>query len=188
MKDKQASHQKMLELTDHMGSADRGSIAEQWYVGVYGTKDTTTHPKLEKAKLEKPKPGFDKVELTQDRVPDLVEGSKVKDVKDVRGALGERDTQQAADFEKLVGKKIEVEGKLVHVDELVHVFPEPEGAAANAEYIAKKLDRSPVSQSFEIFDRAGERKIITKADLVRGKFNVEGGVDGLAKAIKAWAK
>jgi hypothetical protein len=64
----------------------------------------------------------------------------------------------------------------------------PDGARANASYIAATLAESAVTQSFEIFNSRGERKIVTSADLARGTFNKEGGQAGLVKAIQEWAR
>lgn len=69
--DKAASHAEMLELTDGMGSGDRGSVAEQWYHANYEPK-AERHVTFDKGKMKAL--GID-LEMT--REPDIVGGKKI---------------------------------------------------------------------------------------------------------------
>jgi hypothetical protein len=182
--DKAASHAEMLELTKGLGSADRGSIAEQWYKANYAPT-AERHVTFEKEAMK-----AQGIELETTREPDIVGDSKIREVKHTSGGLGERDKTELKDYAKLLDKKIIIgEGadkKTYNLKEMIVVFPEPTGGHANADNIAKLVTDKRLS--VEVFNSSGERKVIDTNDLKKGKFNVDGGEAGLIKAIQDFCK
>ncbi len=120
-----------------------------------------------------------------ERVPDLIDGNQLKDIKHVSGALGKDVETQLADFQKLVDRELNVGGTIYELDTLTVVLTEPSGVRANAEYMAKMVDDPRFK--FEIFNSRGERMTINR-DTLSSTFNPGGGPEGLAAAIKAWAQ
>jgi hypothetical protein len=180
--DKVASHAELLELTEGLGSGDRGSMGELWYHANYEPK-AERHVVFEKEATNKQ----GGVGLTETRKPDIVGKTKINEIKHTNGSLGPRDRAEIEDYTKLLGRKIEADGKTYNLTEMAVVFPEPAGGNANAKYISELVSDKRIS--VEIFNSKGEKKTITNADLKKGgKFNPGGGEEGLIKAIKAWAE
>ncbi len=134
VQDQIASHRELLRLTKGLGSADRGTIAEQWYAKMYASDAAKRHVRFTGKETE-PNLVFGKGE----RVPDLIDGNQLKDIKHVSGALGKEVETQLADFRKLVDRKLNVGGTIYKLETLTVVFTEPSGVRANAEYMAKML-------------------------------------------------
>ncbi len=118
VQDQIASHRELLRLTKGLGSADRGTIAEQWYAKMYASDAAKRHVRFTGKETE-PNLTFGKGE----RVPDLIDGNQLKDIKHVSGALGKDVETQLADFRKLVDRELNVGGtiyELEHVDRGIH--------------------------------------------------------------------
>ncbi len=194
-----ASHRELLKLTEGLGSGDRGSMAEQWYVQIWGAKNANgepmakRHPEFSKSEMAKLGIKFHQ-DSPEKRIPDLIDGQKLnrlKDIKHVTGKLGADDVIQLADFAMLLTKPITIGGVTYTFESFTVVFTVPAGARANAAYIAEILGPNNVnakSMAFEIFNSHGERKVITTEHLARSDFNISGGADGLISAIQSWAK
>jgi hypothetical protein len=175
-----ASHKAMLEATEHLGPADRGSIAEQWYVRMYASPDAVTHVKFTKAEMAQ-----QGIILAKDRVPDIIDGTRLKDVKHVTGPLDADNKLQLEDFAKLVGPELLVDGRTMKLESMSVAFPDPLGVAANAQFIAGLVSSPNIT--VEIFNRRGDRIIVSVADRARSSLNPRGDVKGLVQAIKAFA-
>jgi hypothetical protein len=178
--DKAASHAEMLELTDGMGSGDRGSVAEQWYHANYEPK-ADRHVTFDQASMNK-----QGISLTETREPDIVGKTKINEIKHTNGPLGDRDLKEIADYRKLLDKKITVGKETYNLKEMTVVFPEPNGGHANAKNIAEFVTDKKIS--VEVFNSKGEKRVITTDDLKKGTFNTAGGEDGLIKAIQDFCK
>jgi hypothetical protein len=192
----------MRDFTDGLGSADRGSIAEQWYTKVYEggefldaahkvpNERVARHPKFVEAVLEA-------AGITQDkssRVPDIIiETTTIKDIKHVTGPLSQESITQLEVFAEMVGKTLKAEGvggqpgELYTPESLVVVITEPMGAVKNSETIVRMVARETVS--FEIFNEHGDRKLVTSADLETiSDLNPSGTREGLINGIEKWAQ
>jgi len=184
--DLKESHKAMLEVTSKMGSGDRGSISEQWYKAKYES-GATAHVEFKKSDQtpvdpKKPTQGQTPrdLPLTKDRVPDLVNGDQLKDVKHVKSVLDQGDRAQIDEYVNvLVGQKITINGKEYNLKKATVVFTEPVGGGKNADYIAAKTSKD---LEFEIFNRSGERRTINEASLERHQRDAR----ALAADIRAW--
>lgn len=185
--DLKASHKAMLEVTGKMGSGDRGSIAEQWYKAKYesGATAHVEFKKSDKTPVDPAKPTQGQtprdLPLTKDRVPDLVNGDQLKDVKHVKSALDAGDQAQIKEYvDVLVGHKITIDGTPYELKKATVVFTEPVGGGKNADYIATKVSDK---LEFEIFNKSGERRTVNEASLERA-----GGPGALATEIRSWVE
>ncbi len=176
--DRAASHKAMLGMTARLGSADRGSIAERWYLKMYASPDAVAHIKFTKEEMAK-----QGITLTKDRVPDIIDGNRLKDVKHVTGTLDSDNQLQLNEFSLLVDRSLTVDGKSLKLESMSVAFTEPAGGAANASFIGELVARGPQFTA-EIFNARGERRVISSVDLVKGQFNTVGGRPGLIQAIR----
>ncbi|MFY0568239.1 DUF4157 domain-containing protein [Archangium lansingense] len=159
---KAASHTEMLRLTRDLASADKGSIAERWYMEMYGKArggETQVSISKEQAKALN-------VELLENRRIDVVEGDTIRELKNVSGPLGKRERDQVMDLLKLVGKRLPRKGgetdTIARVNETIL---DPRGALANAAWMYVML--APAAKrplQFEIYNSRGESMIITSAN------------------------
>lgn len=152
---RQASYQEMRRMTDGLAASDKGSLFERWYKVVLSPSGAQ-HIEVEAAKLKALGSTYDKT-----RVIDLLEGDAIHELKRVAGPLGEHDLGQFADNMIMVGKKLEIGGQPVR--RAVYSFPIPEGVQANAKWMGRQLSDYPNTLTFEVFNAAGERRILSAA-------------------------
>jgi hypothetical protein len=164
--DPKTSHQKMLEITEKLNSADKGTLAEEWVQKTrqkareaVGLKDEVP----EKVSVKK----SDHPALTKDRQLDRVEGDTINEIKSTDSYLSTTDKAEIADHLKLIGKEgvtIDVRGTPRIVRRERVTFLHPEGARKNADYIARQL-RASESFSVEVYNMAGESRVFTEATI-----------------------
>jgi hypothetical protein len=155
----QAKHQELIRFTEELNGADKGKFHEKWYKEVYG-KDAVEQQRISKA--DATKQGLD---FERDRIPDLIEGNQIKEIKGTSDKITERDTSQFRDLlqvaEKDGGSSIKLaDGSERTVNKLQYVFTDPKGVQANAKWMRTQIEKSPKNVSFEVFNAKGERKII----------------------------
>jgi hypothetical protein len=147
-------------LTEGLNGADKGKFAEKWYKEVYGV-GADGQVKIPKAEMDRLGLDFEK-----GRVPDFVQGDKIKEIKAIKDKItpGSRDQKQFDDIIKAAERDggIEValnDGTRRTVDKVSYVFTDPRGVKANAQWMAQQLKGRP-KLSFEVFNTKGERMII----------------------------
>ena len=148
---------------------------------MYASGEAIVHVRFSRAEL-----AAQGISLSQDRVPDLIDGKRLKEIKHVTGALDARARDQLEDFARLIDRPLVVNGKPMRLDSMAVVFTEPAGARANANHIVNLLKQNK-GLAVEIFSGAGERKVIVAADLRKSAFNPTGTDAGLAAAIRDFA-
>jgi hypothetical protein len=164
----QAKHQELIRFTEDLNGADKGKFHEKWYKEVYG-KDAVEQQKISKA--DATKQGLD---FERDRVPDLVEGSQLKELKGTSDKITERDISQFNDLlqvaKKEGGTSITLkDGSQRSLNKLQYVFTDPKGVKANIEWMKDQMTMSRDHVSFEVFNAKGERKIIDIKNLESGE-------------------
>lgn len=158
---RQASHQEMLRLTQGLPPSDRGNIAEAWYKTTYAPS-AAEHVRI-------PSDEIAKLGSTHgaDRIPDLVEGNTLRDLKTISGKMGKHDLEQFDDFMKIGHKPggfpVTAGGNTTNIQRVVYTMTVPDGVRANASWMVKQLNDYP-NLAFEIFNNAGSRKMVTKAN------------------------
>jgi hypothetical protein len=162
----QAQHRELMSVTEKLNGADKGKFGEKWYKKIFGS-NAAEQQKISKADAAKQGLSFER-----DRIPDLIEGNQIKEIKGTSNKITERDISQFDDLiqvaEKEGGSSIKLaDGSQRTIDKLRYVFTDPKGVKANAEWMRRQITRSPDHVSFEIFNINGERKIIN-ADSFNG--------------------
>lgn len=149
-----AKHREMIDITGDLASADKGTLAEEWYGRAFrSSADRRVDIDQDAA-----------IGMARDRTPDLIDGSTIREVKAIAGRLDERDLGQFGDNVKLVEQEAAVttkSGKTVKVDRLSYVFTDARGARANVRWMKESLREANGKLSIEVFDPAGRRHIIT---------------------------
>ncbi|MDT7689978.1 MAG: hypothetical protein QOE46_2737 [Acidobacteriota bacterium] len=134
--DAQASHEKMLEITDKLAPSDKGTLTEEW---LRKTREAAGSTDISKQVVIKSSehPGME-----GDRRLDFVEGDTINEVKSGKDRLKEEEYGEMRDHLTLVSKEsiIDVDGKPRQVKKLKWTFTSPEGGRANAEYLVKQLE------------------------------------------------
>lgn len=147
-----ASHSEMLRLTNGLSSADKGAIAERWYLETFGkTRGAQTQVSVSRAEASQ-----QGVILNEDRRIDVMEGGTLRELKNVSTAFGPREHGQVEDLLKLVGNNVNVNGTAQKVDTVVETFLDPRGVQANANWMHEILDpkaKNPIK--FEVFKKDG---------------------------------
>jgi hypothetical protein len=152
---RQASYQEMRRMTDGLASSDKGNLFERWYRATL-SPSASEHVAVDLGTLKSLGSTYEK-----SRVIDLLEGDAIHELKRVAGALGEHDLGQFADNMLMVGKKLELGG--VPVRRAIYSFPIPSGVQANAVWMQTQLSKFKGLLTFEVFNAAGERRIIGAA-------------------------
>lgn len=185
--DERASYRAMIEFTTGLGSADRGSIAEKWYTEIHAggefVKDGKGAFQLDGDDNRAKNPNVDRharfdaaviKELEAEgavkdgRVPDLiVDKNHLKDIKHVTGPLSSESVSQIKVYAKMRGKPLEaqVAGKaeLFTVTEVTVVITDAAGITPNIDNITTFVQDGI---NFELFNRAGERRLFTGKDFL----------------------
>jgi hypothetical protein len=166
----QAKHQELIRFTEELNGADKGKFHEKWYKEVYG-KDAVEQQRISKA--EAAKQGLD---FERDRVPDLIEGNQIKEIKGTSEAITKRDALQFKDLLQVAkkdgGSSIKLaDGSERAVDKLRYVFTDPKGVKANIEWMKDQIQNNRKNLSFEVFNANGERKIIDYSSLNSGELS-----------------
>jgi len=159
------NYQEMRRLTDNLAPSDRGNLFEQWYKRTYAI-DATEHIKIKAEDLQVLGSTAGK-----DRIPDLIQGDTIRELKRVSGKLGEHDLEQFADNMRLIGKKGGFNtGTGTTLKRAIYTFPIPEGVKANLDWMRTQLAANP-NLSFEVFNHLGDKRLITQAsELSEPKF------------------
>ena len=155
---REAKYLEMLRITRELDPADKGNLAEAWYAATH--KNGVQHVALNQEAMRKAG-----INLDADRVADRVEGSTLRELKHVADKLAARDLEQFADFMKLVGRRkgatqIDVSGKRRTITDVSYTFLDPNGAAANAAWMAQQLRKYPDKLSFVIYNEKGQRRVL----------------------------
>jgi Domain of unknown function (DUF4157) len=159
------NYQEMRRLTDNLASSDRGNLFEQWYKRIYAI-DATEHIKIKAEDLQ-----LLGSTAGKDRIPDLIQGDTIRELKRVSGTLGEHDLEQFADNMRLIGKKGGFNtGTGATLKRAIYTFPIPEGVKANVDWMRRQLAENP-NLTFEVFNHLGDKRLITQAsELSEPKF------------------
>jgi hypothetical protein len=170
----EAKHQELSRLTEGLNGADKGKFAEKWYKEVYGV-GADGQVKIPKAEMDRLGLDFEK-----GRVPDFVQGDKIKEIKAIKDKItpGSRDQKQFDDIIKVSENPggIEVtlnDGTRRTVDKVSYVFTDPQGVKANSKWMVKQLQEHD-KLSFEVFNKSGERMIIDNQNVGSWIKNLDG--------------
>lgn len=176
----QQRHGDFLHHTHDLNSADRGNLAERWYQAEYAP-DAEAHGRLparpvnDQIKADSP---LDlEAGMLGNRVPDLIEGDAMIEIKSHRGELDEHSILQIDDYQRALssGKAVvNIGGTSREVRELVVVFIHPDGAQANLEHIRSWGSWNP-PPSIEVFNHSGTRKIFDANQLEKIEEFLNGG-------------
>lgn len=160
---RQASYREMRRMTDGLASSDKGNLFESWYKATLSPTGAQ-HVEVDVAKLKSLGSSYEK-----SRILDLVEGDAIHELKRVSGPLGEHDLGQFSDNMLMVSKKLEVAGQPLR--KATYTFPIPEGVQANAKWMKQQLALHQNVLTFEVFNAAGERRLLSAAgDLDKPEF------------------
>jgi hypothetical protein len=156
---KAASHGEMVRITRQLESQDRGPVAERWYLETHAP-DATPQVGVTKDKFP---------QLTETRRIDMMEGNKVREIKNVSGALDAKNRTQIQDFIALIGAEVPLRsGETRKVESLEVSFVDPLGVRANERYMRTTLTDNPgLKIAFEIFNSRGDSRVITKDNIHR---------------------
>jgi hypothetical protein len=96
----EAKHQELSRLSEGLNGADKGKFAEKWYREVYGV-GADGQVKIPQAEMDRLGLKFER-----DRIPDFVQGDKVKEIKAIKDKItpGSRDQKQFDDIIKITEK------------------------------------------------------------------------------------
>jgi hypothetical protein len=166
----QAQHRELMSVTEKLNGADKGKFGEKWYKKIFGSNA------IEQQRISKADAAKQGLDFTKDRVPDLIEGNQIKEIKGTSDKITERDISQFDDLlqvaKKEGGSSITLkDGSQRNLDKLRYVFTDPTGVKANAKWIRQQIENSPQHVSFEIFNTNGERKILDAGSLKNGDFD-----------------
>jgi hypothetical protein len=166
----QAQHRELMSVTEKSNGADKGKFGEKWYKKIFGNHAT------EQQKISKSDAAKQGLDFTKDRVPDLIEGNQIKEIKGTSDKITERDLSQFEDLlqvaKKEGGTSITLkDGSQRSLNKLQYVFTDPKGVKANIEWMRNQIMDNPKNISFEIFNASGERKIFDAASLRNPGFN-----------------
>jgi hypothetical protein len=123
-----ASHERLLEITRQLDSADKGGIGEKWYAEWFAKTGDKTQFTVSKADIEKRYPGVD---LKQDRNIDLFQkvdakSADIVEIKNVSGSLKEARLESEMDAHlALRAKDIKDGADVVTVRNVVWVLLDP---------------------------------------------------------------
>ncbi len=164
----EARHRYFLNTIRGLNSGDIGSIGEGWFQKLYSIRDNQTQAVVSQTQVPISQSDMAQqgITLTQDRKLDEVYGNTIREQKTVSGVLVESQNSKEAiqfrEYAELAAKKatISVNGNNYEIENLVYVFPVPEGVRANAKWMRQELGRRRDYLSFEIFNTRGERKIV----------------------------
>lgn len=159
--DPKASHKKMLEITEKLNSADKGTLTEEWVQKTRAAAGVTDAPQKVNIKQS------DHPVLSQDRQLDRIEGESINEIKSTDDYLNTADKAEIRDHLKLIGTEgatITVKGKPRIVKSEKLTFLHPEGARKNLDYIIEQLEAND-TLSVEVFNNASESKVFTKTDV-----------------------
>jgi hypothetical protein len=175
-------HTRMLNVTQHLAPEDVGVIAARWHHQMYTGGHLEVGFSPEQMAAQSQAEGREQAELTANerqalasegrayRNFDVVSGNTAYEIKRVAGALDMRAQAEFADHLQTLGGTVTVRPTRTTAEErritrLVWVMLHPSGVQANADWIYNSIDnRSNVS--FEIFNQAGERRTLTRANRV----------------------
>ncbi len=174
-----ASHKEMVALTEQMPPANRGSLAEQWY-HTHHAPDSARHVFVRAEELNKV--FKDGEGLKHDRIMDMLDpDGTIREIKNISGALTERELAQLDDYFKMIGREIDVKdvGEVVP-KKIVYAFVNPEGAAANLKTMGLRMLDPKKGEyiSIEVFSRSGKKIDVSAEDL--SEFN--------DKTIEIWVQ
>jgi hypothetical protein len=155
---KAASHGEMVRITRLLDSQDRGAVAERWYRETHAP-DATPQVGVTKDKFP---------QLTEARRSiDMMEGKKLRELKNVSGGLDKGDRAQIQDLIGLIGAEVPLRtGETRKVESLEVSFLDPLGVKANERFMRTTLtDNAGLKIGFEIFNIRGESRVITKDNI-----------------------
>jgi hypothetical protein len=155
----QAQHRELMSVTEKLNGADKGKFGEKWYKKIFGSH-ATEQQKISKADAAKQGLSFER-----DRIPDLIEGNQIKEIKGTADKITERDISQFDDLlqvaKKEGGSSIKLkDGSERAINKLSYVFTDPKGVRANIDWMRRQIKTSQEHISFEVFNTKGERKIL----------------------------
>ncbi|HEV8430461.1 MAG TPA: DUF4157 domain-containing protein [Pyrinomonadaceae bacterium] len=159
--DPKASHKKMLEVTEKLNSADKGTLTEEWVQKTREAAGVTDAPQKVNVKQS------DHPAMSQNRQLDRIEGESINEIKSTDDYLSTDDKAEISDHLKLIGTEgatITVKGKPRILKSEKLTFLHPEGARKNLDYIIEQLEAHD-NLSVEVFNNAGESKVFTKSDV-----------------------
>jgi hypothetical protein len=146
------AHQELLRISEGLPSSDRGSFGESWYERIYPPSD----PKKSYTQVEVEPGQVPAASLDQSRRIDSLRNQTIFEIKNISGGLSVHGRGQIEDMVKLIGSEVLVPGdvptgktvgppvpKKVKVDQVVVVFPDPDGAKANITWATGFLEAHP---------------------------------------------
>jgi DNA-binding transcriptional MerR regulator len=173
-----ASHERMLEVTKDLASADRGSIGERWFGALYGAGDTQTQ-----VSVTVKRPDEHGVLKDEQRNIDRMEGTTARELKNVSGEMGARETGQIHSLIAAIGSDVVVNGQPRKIEKVIETFVDPRGEVANADFMKQIFKTYPdANVTFELYTARGE--VIT---VDKNNFETVLG-DGLAASLGVSAK
>ncbi|TVQ32915.1 MAG: DUF4157 domain-containing protein [Geminicoccaceae bacterium] len=125
------SHRRMLQITNNLHAADRGSIGERWHQAVHGSDAGHAQVEVTAAQLRRQ----NRTLAETPRRLDYIEGDTITEVKNVEGPLGSRVERQIGDMIELVrdgGSDIQVGGEARRVRRARLVLQNPATLDVNA--------------------------------------------------------
>jgi hypothetical protein len=149
----------MRSMVEKLVPGDRGNLTEIWY-RARNAKTAMPH-----VPVAVERSGGMNAGKTEGRVIDLMEGKTAIEVKDVKGPIDQEQFGAYMDMLRSRSLKSGTEGS-VKIDKVKYVFTNPEGAIANLEFMADRMDRLEFGNriSVEAFDQSGKRHIATTSD------------------------
>jgi hypothetical protein len=154
-----ASFARMRSMVEKLAPGDRGSLTEIWY-RARNAKTAMPH-----VPVAVERSGGLNAGKTEGRVIDLMEGKTAIEVKDVKGPIDQEQFGAYMDMLRSRSLKSGTEGS-VKIDKVKYVFTNPEGAIANLEFIARKMNEQRVAGrlTVEVFDRRGVRHVVATSE------------------------
>ena len=154
----EASHAELLRITDKLSPEDSGALGERWYRATFA-KDATPQVAVPKSR-----PPF----LDKDRRIDMMDGTNLREIKNVAEGLDPRARGQVTDQIRLINSQVEIPGQPARTVERVTIsFLNPRGVKANRAFMLEVL-RNPALKTtdvrFEIFNTRHERMEVTRAN------------------------
>jgi hypothetical protein len=170
---REAQHRELLRVTKDLNGADKGTLAEAWYVKVNKLENAKTQVTITPKQLDELR--AQGIEFKNVRRFDLIDGDKIREIKSGVRELTGKERLQFADYVKVADSRQPItigvgDGQVQRVKEVVYTFTDPRGVKANTKWMAKQLAEHD-HLSFEIFNANGERMTIDQRNadfLARG--------------------
>jgi hypothetical protein len=155
----EAGHAEMLRITEKLAQEDSGALAERWYRAALAPNAS---PQVAAPKSRYPS-------LTADRRIDAMDGTNLREIKNVAAGLDPGDRVQVLDLIGLIGSSIDIPGQKARtVDRATVSFMNPRGVKANRDFMVKVLTNPAFKNldvRFEIFNTKGQRMEVTSANV-----------------------